>query len=162
MRSLSAALPAAAGLWLLLLVLAPVAASRGAVPLGTFATYGAGSILCHQQTERSFKLAGVQMPVCGRCFGLYVAGAAGALAALVFGRRRGGPRVGAARLALAVAAAPLLLSVGLEWVGLIDGSNVSRFASGLPLGFVGGWLFQRMLAAPAAGDRVDALSFRGA
>lgn len=158
----AAALPAAACLWLLLIVAAPVAASRGAVPLGTLATYGAGSLLCHQQAERSFAIAGLQMPVCGRCFGLYLAGAAGALGALVFGRRRPGLRVAVARVALAMAAVPMLLSVGLEWGGLVAGSNASRFASALPLGLTGGWLLQRTITAAAPGDRLDALSFRGA
>jgi len=160
MRTLPvAALPAAASLWLLLLVLAPVALSRGVAPLGTLAVYGSGSILCHQQPERSFEVAGVQMPVCGRCFGLYLAGAAGALAAFASGRRRRTAGVQAVRIALAVAAAPILLSVGLEWTGVVAGSNASRFASALPLGAAGGWLLQQTIAA--AGDRPDALSFRG-
>ena len=38
--------------------------------------------VCHQRPERSFHVAGVQLPVCARCTGLYVSGAAGALAAL--------------------------------------------------------------------------------
>ena len=35
------------------------------------------SRICHQRPERSFAIAGIQMPVCARCSGLYVSGALG-------------------------------------------------------------------------------------
>lgn len=162
MRTLPAGvLPAAAWVWVLLLLTAPIALSRGAVPLGTIAIYTGASILCHQKPERSFTVAKAQMPVCGRCFGLYLAGAMGALAALGLRRRRGAPSVTVVRLALAVAAVPMLLSVGLEWVGAIQGSNESRFLSALPLGLLAGWLLERTIEGDASlGDGLDALSFR--
>jgi uncharacterized membrane protein len=161
MRTLPAgALPAAACLWLVLLISAPLALTRGAVPVGTLGVYTSASLLCHQRAERSFAVGGAQMPVCGRCFGLYLAGALGAVAALV-SRRRPAPAAAAVRLALALAAAPMLLSVGLEWTGAVGGSNASRFASALPLGLAAGWFLQRTIAAAASvNDGVDALSFR--
>jgi uncharacterized membrane protein len=139
----AAILPAAACVWILVLVVAPIALSRGVAPLGTVAMYRSASIVCHQKTERSFTVAKMQMPVCARCFGLYLAGGAGAFAAFVFGRRRPSPNVHAVRMVLAAAAVPLLVSVGLEWFGVIQGSNVSRFASALPLGLSAGWWLQR-------------------
>ena len=74
-RELAAGLTCAAVTWLTLLVAAPVAMSRGRLPGLTLAVYQAGSLVCHQRPERSFHLAGVQLPVCARCFGLYLSGA---------------------------------------------------------------------------------------
>jgi uncharacterized membrane protein len=39
--------------------------------------YAAGGLICHQRPERSFFLDGHQFPVCARCTGLYLSGAAG-------------------------------------------------------------------------------------
>ncbi len=151
MRSLPAAvLPVAALLWLTGLIVAPLAVRSeiGAVP--ALGVYQASSVLCHQRAERSFRIAGIQMPVCGRCFGLYASGAAGAVVAWLLRRRRRVPAAMTIRAVLVTAAVPLLLSVGLEWIGALDGSNIGRFASALPLGAAAGWLLQRV----AAEDRV--------
>lgn len=86
------------------------------------------------------------MPVCGRCFGLYVSGALGALGAWVLRARRAAPAATVTRAVLIVAALPVLLSVGLEWLGVIHASNVSRFLSALPLGGAAGWLLQQIAA----------------
>lgn len=163
MRTLPAGvLPAAACLWLVLLLAAPLALARGLFPPATVGVYTGASLLCHQRAERSFAIDGVQMPVCGRCFGLYLAGAAGALAAYAARRRRAPADGSGARLVLAVTALPMLCSVGLEWVGAIDGSNASRFASALPLGLAAGWFIERTIVAGASpSGGLDALSFRG-
>ena len=157
----SAGLVAAATVWVLLLVVAPVALARGVMPLGTLGTYQAASILCHQKAERSFHVGAVQMPVCARCFGLYLAGAAGALVAFVPSRHRRAPGRRLVRVALAAAAVPMALSVGLEMAGIIEGSNANRFASALPLGLVAGWVLQRTIAASVAESAaVHEVSFR--
>ena len=93
----------------------------------------AASRLCHQRPERSFFTVGVQWPVCGRCSGLYLGAAAGAVAALLL-QRRG--RLGRVRgpILLAVAAAPTALSLGAEWSHLLDVGNAGRFVTALPLG----------------------------
>ena len=83
------------------------------------------------------------MPVCGRCFGLYAAGALGALAALLVGRRSPEPLVKVA--VLGIAALPIGLSVGLEMLGIVESTNAIRFASALPLGVVAGWLMEQVL-----------------
>ncbi len=91
--------------WLLLVLLTPAALARDvggrAVPLVSAGTYLLGGLICHQRPERSFHPEGVQMPVCARCFGLYLGGGLGVLAAVGFrrgggaaerrGRRLGGP-----------------------------------------------------------------------
>lgn len=123
-----------------------------AVGSGHAATSAAASVLymgasrvCHQRAERSFHLAGLQMPVCARCTGLYVSGAAGALLAfLIHGR----PRVpGQARDMLIAAAIPTAATVALEVAGLAHPSSTVRAVSALPLGAVAGWVFIRSLRA---------------
>jgi uncharacterized membrane protein len=149
-----AALPLAALLWILIILVTPLAASSSSARHGVFVVYRAASLICHQKSERSFAMAGRQMPVCGRCFGLYAAGAVGAVAALLAGRRSASDPV-ARVIILAIAALPTGLSVGLELVGLVQGSNIIRFASAFPLGVIGGWLMEQVLLAeyrPAFGS----------
>jgi uncharacterized membrane protein len=147
MRTFPASLlPIAGVLWLIVLAAAPLALHHDATAMPAMAVYRACSVICHQRAERSFSLAKVQMPVCGRCFGLYASGALGALSAWTLARRRAAPGASAVRIVLLAAALPLLISVGLEWSGLIRGSNVSRFLSALPLGAAAGWLLQQVAA----------------
>jgi hypothetical protein len=80
--------------WAAWLAVAPAAAgavSSGPAVWAVAATYRAGAIICHQADARSFHVAGVGMPVCSRCFGLYAgaaAGVSGVLAWMLFVRRR--------------------------------------------------------------------------
>ena len=132
---LAAALTGGAALWLAVIVAAPYMASSGRLAGLTVFIYELGSLICHQRPERSFHLAGMQMPVCARCVGLYAAGAAGLLLAWVVRRSWTTAQV---RLGLVVAAMPIAVSVALESIGAITTSNVFRTATGLPLGFVAG------------------------
>jgi uncharacterized membrane protein len=143
MRVLPAAVTAIAVIWLVALLAAPSALARGRFPVATFVVYEAGSHICHQRRERSFEWSGTQMPVCARCLGLYVAGALGALAALLIGSKPGA--VLPARRTLAIAAVPMILSLALEWTGVSNGSNITRLVSGLPVGGVLGSLLVREL-----------------
>jgi len=139
-RVLPAALTVAALVWLALLVLAPYFGREMAV------VYAFASGVCHQRPERSFHLAGVQLPVCARCLGLYASGAMGAALAWASARRAHAaldPRQ--ARLVFAAAAAPTIVTVGLEWLGLVYPSNAGRAMASLPLGAAAGWVFVRML-----------------
>jgi len=124
------ALVLAAVAWPFVLGGAVVARAHDAAPAFVTAVYVATSRICHQKPERSFHSAGVKWPVCGRCSGLYIGGAAGALAWLVMRRRP------ASRLLtwLAVAAVPTALTVVLEWTGLAGIGNAARALAGLPLG----------------------------
>lgn len=140
---LAAALTIAAVAWLLAIVLAPLAASSGRGTWAAALAYQIGSLICHQRPERSFHLAGVQLPVCARCFGLYAAGAAGLLlAAAGFCFRWPSTR---ARAALAASAIPIVLTVVLEWTGTIETGNLLRMATGLPLGVMAGLVFGGLL-----------------
>jgi uncharacterized membrane protein len=93
-------------------------------------------MVCHQRPERSFHLAGVQLPVCARCFGLYLSGAIGLVGAFV-GVRRAWP-ASTIRILLGVAALPIAVTVTLEWLGLIHTTNLFRMLTGVPLGFAAG------------------------
>lgn len=124
------ALALAAVVWPFVLGGAVVARAHDAAPAFVTAVYVATSRICHQKPERSFHSEGVKWPVCGRCSGLYIGGAAGALAWLVRRRRP------ASRLLpwLAVAAVPTAVTVVLEWTGLAGVGNAARALAGIPLG----------------------------
>jgi uncharacterized membrane protein len=139
----AAGVTCAALAWVTLVLTAPVALSRGRLPAFTLGVYQAGALVCHQRPERSFHLAGVQLPVCARCFGLYLSGAVGLTLA---SRSRRALSVRAARTLLAVAAVPIATTVALEWLGTIQTSNVQRMLTGLPLGFAAGVVIVRSLS----------------
>ena len=126
---------------------APLSLAHGYV-LFPALVYEAAGLICHQRPERSFHLAGIQLPVCARCLGLYASGAAGALAACVAGFAASGEVLSArATRALALAAVPTAATVALEWVGWIHPGGVARAVAAAPLGALAGWLFVRALAA---------------
>jgi len=127
--------------WILLVVLAPGALGLDTVSGAAALLYAAGSRICHQLTDRSFAFAGMQLPVCARCFGLYLSGAVAAVLAWF-----AAPRVMPwARIALAAAALPTGVTWALEAAGLAGFSNISRAGAALPLGGAAGWVFVQML-----------------
>lgn len=125
-RRLVWALLAASLLWAAALIVAPDI------------VYVAGSYICHQRPERSFWIAGRPMPVCARCAGLYLAAPLG-LAFVVWrsAQRRAMASVDRTyswwRLALIVAALPMIASVAIEW-GAGLSCNESRALTAVPLG----------------------------
>jgi uncharacterized membrane protein len=140
-RVLAVLLTVAASSWGAAIFFAPLAHDRTPVLSGVVDL--TGSWVCHQRDERSFHLAGQSLPVCGRCAGLYVAGAFGAMVAWL-----GRARVPARTRALLIAAAvPTAASFAVEWAGLANPGNALRAAAALPLGASAGWLFVRLLRA---------------
>jgi uncharacterized membrane protein len=124
--------------WVAALFVAPVtvASSSRVLTLPSALVYVAGSQICHQRAERSFHIAGRQMPVCARCTGIYVSAAAAipfALMATAMPSRR-------SRTILLLAALPTLLTWALEYWGVVPFSNLSRAVAALPLGFAAAWL----------------------
>jgi len=110
-------------------------------------------VFCHQMPERSWILLGVQFPLCIRCSALLLGGA---LAACYLFLRLPTPR---ARLA-AWMSLPLVIDVVAQLVGLYQGNNWVRFATGLSFGFfalIGSlkWLAGR---ATTRGERASLLS----
>ena len=162
--SLRAAFIAAAVAWALLLIAAPFAASRphlsSLASALTIGVYGIGSLVCHQLAERSYHLWGAQMPVCARCTGIYFGALLGIVGALAFQipGARGSPLDGArgrqpsggrsperlalhrARIALALAVAPTLITLIYEWTTGVMPSHAIRAAAGVPIGAAVAWL----------------------
>ena len=126
-------------LWVLAILAAPVAADS---PHRTLAfpaavVYAAGSNVCHQRPERSFHIAGRQMPVCARCTGLYVSAAAALPVAMLLAVPLSARR---ARRVLLLAALPTALTWGLEYAEVMAFGNVTRALAALPLGYAAAWL----------------------
>ena len=145
---LAAFLTIGACLWVAAIAVAPYAVSShnpGLVAAGVM-VYQAAGLICHQRPERSFHVGAVQLPVCGRCLGLYVSGACGAVIAWLASRPNG---IRNARLPLAIAAVPTALTVSLEFIGLIHPTNLVRALSALPLGAAAAWIFVSSLRADA-------------
>jgi uncharacterized membrane protein len=109
-----------ATLWFVLLLAAPLLPA----PLGA-SIYAIGSLICHQRPERSFWLAGVQLPVCARCLGIYAGVVAGAAAAPVVGLVR------RPRIPIVLATIPAIASLVVEWTALGTPSNGIRAITGL-------------------------------
>ena len=120
-------------LWITALVVAP-----GAL-------FPLGRLICHQRPERSFFFYGHQLLVCARCTGLYL----GAGLAAPFVAAASSLAAGRARVLLAAAALPTLITWTLEFAGIVPFSNWSRFVAALPLGFAAAWLVFSTLAEPA-------------
>lgn len=113
----------AAAVWLASLLAAPLLPAPPAA-----AIYAIGSLICHQRPDRSFDLAGAQLPVCARCLGLYAGVLIGAVAVPVAGRFR------YPRLTVVLAVAPALTSLMVEWAGWGTPSNGVRAGTGLIAG----------------------------
>jgi uncharacterized membrane protein len=135
--------------WVALLIATPLMpAWAGAV------AYGLGSFICHQLPERSFHLAGFQLPVCARCLGIYIGVSSGVAYAWTRrrsnrARRRRHHRTQASsevRWLAVVAAAPTVLTVALETAGAWYPSNSTRALAGLPLGILVGLVVMNALA----------------
>jgi len=148
-RRTAFALLSLAAIWGLVLPCLACARASASPILATTgrAAFALGQVICHQRPERSFFSCGLQWPVCGRCSGLYLGAAAGAMLALALGRRRQGPRTtpdsDAARWRriLLVAALPTAALWTVEFVGILDPGTIARFAFALPLGLaVSSWL----------------------
>jgi hypothetical protein len=112
------------------------------------AAYGFGALICHQRSDRSFHVAGAQLPVCARCTGLYLSASLGILFA--WSRRRS---LRAARLAdwrsrLLWAALPTVATLAVEWWRPALTSDLVRALAAAPLGAAAG-----VLLAETAGFR---------
>jgi len=114
--------------WVALLIAAPLLP----VPLAGV-LYAVGARICHQIPARSFHLAGSQLPVCGRCLGIYAGAALGAAIAIPRSLRAVWTAI-LPRTLLIAGAVPTAVTLVLEWSGAWGGSNVARAAAGAPLG----------------------------
>jgi uncharacterized membrane protein len=151
-----AAAPVLAGaslVWLLLILAAPVLASE--VPAAAAVPYLAGRVVCHQRADRTFHLRGVQLPVCGRCLGLYAAAPAGAFVALLSAGDRRRTRAADLRRILAIAALPTMATLVIEWSGVGGVSSVARALAAAPLGAAVAWVLVRECSGEPGVLKVD-------
>ncbi len=86
------------------------------------------ALICHRLPERTLSLAGVAMPVCSRCAGIF--------AGLALGAATGWPALPMPRARIALAAALLLLiaDVVTQALGVHPLWHASRLATGALLG----------------------------
>ncbi|HVR43882.1 MAG TPA: DUF2085 domain-containing protein [Thermoanaerobaculia bacterium] len=131
---MSATTRIAAGLLLLAVGIVPAAA------VGATLVRAAGApewieipfrLVCHGIDSRSLPFAGVVMPICSRCFALYLGGLAGIAFALAIPPLRRRP-IPAAALLLAVL--PMALDGVSQAAGLRESSNLLRIGTGLLAG----------------------------
>lgn len=150
--------------WALLLPIAALAASRspaawpGSDALA-FVIYRLGGLICHQRPERSFAIAGAQLPVCARCAGIYAGAAVTVLAAATWPRRRrrrrraadaaagrrarlldGAHDLEVLRWLLLAAAVPAALTLVFEWTTGVMPAHGTRALTGALLGGAGAWI----------------------
>ncbi|MGH9928899.1 MAG: DUF2085 domain-containing protein [Pyrinomonadaceae bacterium] len=112
---------------------APLAMDAGH-PFWGITIYKAFSYVCHQNSERSFFIAGHQFAVCSRCTGLY---AGFTVATVLYPLLRSLRRTEApARKWLFMAAAPLAIDFAVGYLGIWENTHSSRFATGALLGAV--------------------------
>jgi uncharacterized membrane protein len=157
MRLLAPTLTMAAMLWAVAIVGAPRLFASPTWGPAAAVVYTGSARICHQRAERSFRTAGLQWPVCARCAGLYLFGAAGALVGW-FGRgRAAGSRE---RWLLGVSAIPTAATWLLEVAGVMPFSNTARAAAALPLGIAAGWVFIRLLRYDSGLDAREVHSSR--
>lgn len=84
---------------------------------------------CHQRIGRSFAIVGIVLPVCARCYGIYLGlGLAG-----LFGRPR--LRANAYKAWILIGSVLLLVDVASEWVGLRPESAWIRTSTGALLAY---------------------------
>jgi uncharacterized membrane protein len=107
--------------------------------------YLAASKVCHQRPDRSFFTHDVPWPVCARCSGLYLAAPIGAVAALARGRRSKPSRL---RALLGIAALPTLITIAIEWLGIMPVTSLARALAALPLGAAIAFALVRVTARP--------------
>ncbi|APR83231.1 Hypothetical protein A7982_08580 [Minicystis rosea] len=103
---------------------------RAYLPLGAagVALDAAFATMCHRLPDRSLALAGVTMPLCSRCAGIFTGIAAGALSTWPRLSRRG------FKLALTAAGLVMLADVITQDLGLHPVWHATRLATGFVFG----------------------------
>lgn len=118
--------------WIGFVIAAPMLFSNGLTgassPIYTFFSY-----ICHQIPERSMHVAGHQMAVCSRCFGVYVGLLLGTL---VYPLWRSVDEIDAIpRIWLILSLIPISIDWSLTIFGIWENTHLTRFVTGALLGF---------------------------
>ncbi|MEO7658484.1 MAG: DUF2085 domain-containing protein [Pyrinomonadaceae bacterium] len=122
---------AAVGVWVLLIVGAPIAKASGFAELSS-PLYQFFGFVCHQLPGRSFHVEGEQMAVCSRCFGVYFGLFSGfAIYPLWRSIEEIEPM---ARFWLFLSLIPIAIDWSLTVFGIWENTHLSRFITGMILG----------------------------
>jgi uncharacterized membrane protein len=117
--------------WVMLIILAPLAKAQGAVGISS-SLYTFFGFICHQLPDRSFHIAGEQFGVCSRCFGVYFGLLAGFA---VYPLWRPIETVEPLpRYWLFLSLVPIAIDWSLTMLGIWENTHLSRFLTGLILG----------------------------
>lgn len=115
------------------------AAVLGATAVSTLVMAAGGSealrwpfrFICHGQLDRAFEIAGLAMPLCARCCGIYGGVAVAAAAAFVWFPRTRSRALFWIGMALTI---PLAIDGTAQTLGLWSTENLARGATGLAFG----------------------------
>lgn len=118
-------------LWVLALLLAPIAKANGLDNIAT-PIYHFFSFICHQQAERSFHIAGEPFGVCSRCFGVYFGLLLGFAVYPLW--RNIGEIEPLPRFWLFLSLIPIIIDWSLTVFGIWENTHLSRVVTGVILG----------------------------
>lgn len=118
--------------WVSAILLAPIAKANGLATLSS-PLYHFFSFICHQQAERSFHILGEQFGVCSRCFGVYFGLLLGFLLYPLL--RNVGEVEPLPRVWLFLSLIPIAIDWALTIFGIWANTHLTRFVTGLVLGF---------------------------
>jgi uncharacterized membrane protein len=118
--------------WIGLIVAAPLTRFEGMASVST-PLYHFFSYICHQIPERSLHLAGFQLAVCSRCFGVYFGLLAGFIAYPLW--RSIDEIEPLPRIWLFLSMIPIGVDWSLTVFGYWENTHLSRFVTGAILGF---------------------------
>ncbi len=140
-------------IWLGLIVAAPLLLAHHD-HLSALVIYQSFAALCHQLPERSFHVFGCPLAVCARCTGIYLGFLCGLIVYPCW--RRLDDETMPERRWLLLAAAPMLIDVTGNALGVFANSLTSRTMTGLIAGAAGAFYLLRGLIAcvsPDSGNR---------
>ena len=122
---------AVVSVWLAAIIAAPLFASSDLTNVSS-PIYSFFSYICHQIADRSIHIAGHQMAVCSRCFGLYFGLLAGILVYPVW--RSIDETEPIPRFWLFLSLIPISVDWSLTIFGIWENTHLSRFITGVILG----------------------------
>ncbi len=120
-----------AALWVFLIILAPFSEANNLAGIAN-PIYNFFGFLCHQDSARSFYLAGQPFAVCARCFGVYLGLLIGAGLYIFF--RPLEETNPLPRLWLFLALIPMAIDWSLGFFGIWENTHFSRLLTGLIVG----------------------------
>lgn len=122
-------------LWVAVIIAVPLFASGGMMSISS-PIYSFFSYICHQIPERSFHLAGHQMGVCSRCFGVYFGLLAGTVVYPLW--RSVDSTEPLKRFWLLLSMVPIGIDWSLGAFGIWENTHLTRVVTGAILGFACG------------------------